>query len=70
MTRAQAINDYCKWCIYDPLDQGTWRMQVEKCTVTDCPLYPYRPLPKYQSKSDGAGKTHAKTTTEEENNHE
>ena len=29
MTRQQAINLKCKECIYDELDQGTWRTQVE-----------------------------------------
>ena len=43
MTRQQAINAKCKDCIYDPLDRGTWRQQVEACTFIDCPLYEYRP---------------------------
>lgn len=43
-SRAQAIENYCKWCIYDELDVGTWRDQVEKCTCTTCPLWEVRPL--------------------------
>lgn len=39
-----AINDKCRDCIYDPLAGGTWRAQVEMCTVTRCPLYPVRPV--------------------------
>ena len=46
LTRQQAINAKCKDCIYDPLDKGTWLKQVESCTFSGCPLYPYRPLTK------------------------
>ncbi len=39
-----AINAMCKRCLYDPIGgRGSWRQQVEACTVTDCPLYPLRP---------------------------
>ena len=38
-----AINAFCKYCIYDPGADGTWRKQVEDCTATDCPLHPVRP---------------------------
>ena len=38
-----AIDAKCKDCIYDPLDHGTWRMQVEACAYTDCPLHVVRP---------------------------
>lgn len=41
----QAINDHCKWCIYDPLSGGgNWRQQVSACTITRCNLWPVRPL--------------------------
>ena len=43
MTRQQSINAFCKWCIYDPTDRGTWRQQTEACTATECPLHTYRP---------------------------
>ena len=43
MTRQQAIDAMCKGCIYDALDDGTWRQQVEHCEITDCPLWNYRP---------------------------
>jgi len=44
MSRAAAINAKCKDCIYDPLSGGgTWRRQVEDCTVKSCALWPYRP---------------------------
>ena len=43
MTRQQAIAAKCKECTYDPLDDGTWRQQVEQCELTACALYPYRP---------------------------
>lgn len=40
----KAIDAYCRWCIHDPLDKGTWRQQTEACTSTDCPLHPLRPV--------------------------
>lgn len=40
-----AVNAKCRACSYDPLDVGTWRRQAERCTCTDCPLYPVRPKP-------------------------
>ena len=43
MTRQQAINAKCKDCIYDPEDVGTWRQQVERCELTACSLWQYRP---------------------------
>jgi hypothetical protein len=43
MTRQKAIEEKCRECIYDELDEGTWRMQVEQCQLTDCALYQYRP---------------------------
>ena len=39
----KAIHNYCKGCIYDPLDKGTWRDQVERCTITHCELFEHRP---------------------------
>ena len=43
MTRGKAIDLKCKDCIYDPLDSGTWRAQVEACTCTERPLFVFRP---------------------------
>lgn len=41
----QAINDKCRECLYDPFSgAGTWRQQVETCTVQSCPLWPHRPV--------------------------
>ena len=41
----KAINAHCKACIYDPNARtGTWRQQVEACTVKRCDLYPVRPV--------------------------
>lgn len=37
------INAKCIDCIYDEQAPGTWRKQVELCTVEDCPLYSIRP---------------------------
>ena len=41
----KAVDNHCKSCIYDELEPGTWRQQVEQCTVTICDLYPFRPMP-------------------------
>ena len=38
-TRREAINLKCKECAYDELDDGTWRQKVERCEITDCPLW-------------------------------
>ena len=45
LTRQQAINAKCRECSYDELDVGTWRQQIERCEITDCALWIYRPLP-------------------------
>ena len=45
MTRQEAIEAKCKECIFDPLDEGTWRQQVQACEIKSCALYPYRPKP-------------------------
>jgi len=44
MSRKKAIDNFCKECIYDKKQEGTWRGQVENCTATNCPLYNYRPI--------------------------
>lgn len=38
-----AINANCKDCIYDGAESGSWRKQVENCTITACSLHPVRP---------------------------
>ena len=43
MTRQQAIEAKCKDCIYDELDHGTWRQQVERWELIECSLWEYRP---------------------------
>lgn len=41
----KAINDKCKDCTYDDMSGlGTWRQQVEGCTVKVCALWPVRPV--------------------------
>ena len=42
----QAINNFCKQCIYDKTFEGggTWRQQITDCTSSDCALYEVRPL--------------------------
>ena len=39
------IDMMCKQCIYDPNDKGSWRDQVQRCTMPECSLYDVRPLP-------------------------
>jgi hypothetical protein len=50
-----AINMKCRDCIYDKCAPGTWRQQVEGCTIKSCSLWPYRPK----------SKTSTTTTTKE-----
>ena len=45
MTRQEAIDAKCVECIFDPLEDGTWRQQVQACEINSCALYPYRPKP-------------------------
>ena len=44
-SRKAAIDQFCKGCIYDQYEPGTWRQQVEQCNCQDCELYEHRPLP-------------------------
>jgi len=37
------INANCIDCVYDPLEQGSWRNQVENCSGFSCQLYTIRP---------------------------
>lgn len=48
------VDAHCVSCIYDDLVPGTWRQQVEDCSVTNCPLFEVRA----KSRS-----THAKSTS-------
>ena len=43
LTRQQAIEAKCCECSYDELDEGTWRQQIERCDITECSLWEYRP---------------------------
>ena len=43
LTRQKAIEAKCRDCNYDELDVGTWRQQIERCEITDCALWEYRP---------------------------
>jgi hypothetical protein len=59
------INAKCKQCIYDPTNGGgTWREQVQACTVQSCPLFEVRPksnprakLPKEDEQARSGGVT-------------
>lgn len=45
-TRAAAIAAKCRDCCHDPEVAGTWRQQAAVCSVTTCPLWAYRPIPR------------------------
>jgi hypothetical protein len=51
MSRSKAIMEKCIECIYDPLETGSMRYQVERCEITSCALYPYRPVSKPRRKT-------------------
>lgn len=54
MSLRQAVNEHCKNCIYDPQSGlGTWRQQVEACTVTECAIWPHRPKSKKRNPNPG-----------------
>jgi len=36
--------------VYDPIQEGTWRLQVEKCTCFTCPLVKCRSKSEYKNK--------------------
>lgn len=58
MSLRKAINEKCRDCIYDPNSGlGNWRQQVQACTCTSCPLFPYRPKsrPRGRQQSQPAG---------------
>jgi hypothetical protein len=40
----KCIEAKCKDCTYDQEAPGTWREQVEACTVQKCPLWSVRPM--------------------------
>jgi hypothetical protein len=56
----KAIDAKCKDCGYDPFDVGAWREQVERCTCTDCPLFPLRPRSFAAGASSSEGNPNAK----------
>lgn len=40
----KCVENMCKSCTYDPTQAGSWRAQVEKCTVKSCALWEVRPI--------------------------
>jgi hypothetical protein len=40
----KAIENFCKDCIYDETESGSWRLQVEGCKATSCALWEVRPV--------------------------
>jgi hypothetical protein len=45
MSRKSGIDAFCRECIADDSQPGTWRKQTENCLSKNCHLYPYRPVP-------------------------
>ena len=39
----RAIDEKCRDCCFDPLDDGNWRQQVGACEITTCALWEFRP---------------------------
>ena len=44
MSLRKAVNDYCRDCVYDPLDYGSAAQQIACCTALTCKLHPKRPV--------------------------
>lgn len=43
-----AIDEWCRGCVYQKEERGTWREQVAACGAGDkCPLYRVRPVPRH-----------------------
>jgi hypothetical protein len=40
----KCIENHCKNCTYDPQQAGSWRSQVQNCTVRSCALWEVRPI--------------------------
>lgn len=40
----KCVENMCKSCSYDPTQAGSWRHQVENCTVKSCALWEVRPI--------------------------
>lgn len=40
----KCIENHCKNCTYDNAAPGSWRAQVESCTVRSCALWEVRPI--------------------------
>ena len=40
----KCIENFCKGCTYDSSQAGSWRNQVEACTVRSCELWEVRPV--------------------------
>lgn len=54
MSLRAAINNHCRECVYDPSSgHGTWRQQVEGCTVVKCHIYPVRPVSSTKHEKEG-----------------
>jgi hypothetical protein len=53
MSLRSAINAFCRACLHDSREKGTWREQIGACTARACPLFKVRPKPTKRSKPAG-----------------
>lgn len=53
------IEAKCRDCTYHPTNGGTWREQIEACSVQACPLWTVRPVTLATKKARMAEKTPA-----------
>jgi hypothetical protein len=40
----KCVEDFCRGCGYDPKAAGTWREQIQTCSVKTCALWAVRPV--------------------------
>ena len=52
-TQKNLIAAHCVQCTYDPYDEGTYRIQIERCGAPSCSLYSVRPKPIKTGKNGG-----------------
>ena len=62
----KAINQHCKSCTYDPAAPGTWRQQVNGCSVELCSLWDVRAKPSYSISCQSISEIDAKLADSQE----
>lgn len=46
------VDAMCIECLYDPYQDGNWRIQVAKCTSMACPMHSVRPTSSSNSEGE------------------